>query len=278
MQLRLPAGLLRRAVWRAAARATKRARTRAAAAAGRVNTPPLRGVRAAASVGRLPARHPPNVEREERFERMTMTTHCPTTTDLPTAAAHPNERRRRGRAVATRQLSSPLAEKLRTCSRRLAVSTASLCHVAWAMVLARLSDRAEVAFGTRGPAAGDCIGAEPSPRFWSLRISVGAQGAEGAVRDTDHALSRLALEPCASRAPERSVDAEPADTSALLAYEACHPAAAEAHIGRAPNPESTADEIDASLVLHIRDDASGIELRASVDHLVAPDLVCALAE
>jgi amino acid adenylation domain-containing protein len=49
---------------------------------------------------------------------------------------------------AHRMLPQPLNDRLRIQARRLGVSLASLCHLAWAQVLARTSGREQVVFGT----------------------------------------------------------------------------------------------------------------------------------
>ncbi|WP_420124961.1 amino acid adenylation domain-containing protein, partial [Longimicrobium sp.] len=98
----------------------------------------------------------------------------------------------RGIAEARLPVADNVAARLRRRARTLGVSAASLCHLAWAQVLARLSGREDVVFGTLlfgrmqgGEGADRVMG--PLINTLPVRIGVGEEAAEAAVRRT-HAL------------------------------------------------------------------------------------------
>jgi amino acid adenylation domain-containing protein len=93
-------------------------------------------------------------------------------------------------------LPESMSDSLRQQARRLGVSVASLCHLAWAQVLARVVDSDRVVFGTvlfgriqssegAARAAGLFINTLP------LRIDIGATAVESAVRETHDRLADL---------------------------------------------------------------------------------------
>jgi amino acid adenylation domain-containing protein len=93
-------------------------------------------------------------------------------------------------------LDAPLARQLRQHARRLGVSTASLFHLAWALVLARTTGRDDVVFAS--VLFGRLQGTEGAHRMLGMflntlpiRLDIDRRGVEAAVRDTHKRLAQL---------------------------------------------------------------------------------------
>ncbi|MFJ2387383.1 amino acid adenylation domain-containing protein [Pseudomonas koreensis] len=93
-------------------------------------------------------------------------------------------------------LDASVAERLREQARRLGISAASLVHQAWGQVLAQVSGRDEVVFGT--VLLGRMQGGEGADRALGmfintlpLRVSVGATAVQQGVRATHERLAQL---------------------------------------------------------------------------------------
>ena len=101
-----------------------------------------------------------------------------------------------GIAQAHMRVEAGLARRIRERARRLGVSAASLCHVAWAQVAARTTGREDVVFGT--VLFGRMQGGDGSDRAMGMfintlpvRMRVGEQGAEESVREAHRQLAGL---------------------------------------------------------------------------------------
>ena len=123
-------------------------------------------------------------------------------------------------------LGKDLSGHMRERARKLGVSAASLCHLAWAQVLGRVSGREDVVFGTvlfgrmqGGEGADRVMG--PFINTLPVRIRVGEEGVETSVRRTHEALAELIRHEHASLALAQRCSAVPAPAplfSALLNY------------------------------------------------------------
>ncbi|NUY05941.1 amino acid adenylation domain-containing protein [Paraburkholderia sp. JPY169] len=118
--------------------------------------------------------------------------------DGPTLPFGLGEVRGEGSGVdeALRQLPQALNDRLRQQARRLGVSVASLCHLAWAQVVARSSGREQVVFGT--VLFGRMHGGTGADRAMGLfmntlpvRLDVDGTGVEESVRRTHARLAEL---------------------------------------------------------------------------------------
>ncbi|WP_064273689.1 non-ribosomal peptide synthetase [Streptomyces sp. RTd22] len=101
-----------------------------------------------------------------------------------------------GIAEAQATVETELADAIREQARRAGVSSASVCHLAWSMVLSRLTGRSDVVFGTvlfgrMQAGAGAERGIGLFINTLPVRVEVGAQGALDAVRDTHGLLAEV---------------------------------------------------------------------------------------
>jgi amino acid adenylation domain-containing protein len=132
-------------------------------------------------------------------------------------------------------LDTALAGRLREQARLLGISVASLVHQAWGQVLAQLSGREEVVFGT--VLLGRLQGGEGAERALGmfintlpLRVSVGATAVAEGVRLTHQRLARLLAHEQASLALAQRCSAVPASQAlftSLLNFRHSAPAKAE---------------------------------------------------
>jgi amino acid adenylation domain-containing protein len=123
-------------------------------------------------------------------------------------------------------LDDELSRRMRERARRLGVSAASVCHLAWAQVLARVSGRDDVVFGT--VLFGRMEAGQSAERVMGLfintlpvRINVSEEGAEASVKQVHAQLGNLLQHEHASLALAQRCSAVAAPTplfSALLNY------------------------------------------------------------
>ncbi|MCF7697207.1 amino acid adenylation domain-containing protein, partial [Mycetohabitans sp. B2] len=182
---------------------------------------------------------------------------------------------------AYRMLPQTLNDRLRALAKRLKVSLASLCHLAWAQVLARASGQPRVVFGTvlfgrmqGGSGADSAMGLFINTL--PLRVEL-PRSVQDSVRETHTRLAALLEHEHASLALAQRYSGVPAGTplfSALLNYR--H----HATPSDAPNLPSGIELLGAQertnypLSLSIEDDGQTLGLTAQVAQPLDPDRVC----
>ncbi|MGH8613504.1 MAG: amino acid adenylation domain-containing protein, partial [Gammaproteobacteria bacterium] len=188
---------------------------------------------------------------------------------------------------AQRDLDPNLARRLRACARTLGVSVASLCHLAFAGVLARVSGRMDVVLGTVlfGRLQGG-EGADRVPGMFintlPLRIKLGEEGVEEAVRRTHGLLGELLHHEHAALALVQRCSAVPAPAplfSALFNYRYSReddPAApAEATRGwEGIELLDSEERTNYPLSMDVDDLGKGFRLTAQVQSPIEPQRLC----
>ncbi|CAN5560654.1 hypothetical protein BH11MYX1_BH11MYX1_41590 [soil metagenome] len=206
--------------------------------------------------------------------------------DEPTTPFGLSEVHRNGRGVtvAHRSVTSDLNDRLRAQARRLGVSLASLCHVAWGQVVARTSGREHVVFGTvllgrmhadAERAMGLYINTLP------VRLDLDETGVEACVRKTHTLLGELLRHEHASLAQVQRCSGVPAPAplfSSLLNYRHSRPLS----VGEAlPGLERFGQDegrTNYPFDLSVDDLGVGLRLTAHVADPVSPDRICGYME
>ncbi|KWK19878.1 hypothetical protein WT79_30590, partial [Burkholderia stagnalis] len=184
---------------------------------------------------------------------------------------------------ARRAVPAALDARLRTLSKSIGVSLATLCHLAWALVLARTSGQRQVVFGTvlfGRMAAG--AGADRTMGLYintlPLRIDIDATDVRTAVRDTQTRLAGLLAHEHASLALAQRCSGIGANASlfgALLNYR--HNMRIDGH---APWPSGVEllgahEQTNYPVTLSVEDYGDALELAAQVVTPELPERICA---
>ncbi|EPK8410348.1 amino acid adenylation domain-containing protein [Serratia marcescens] len=232
--------------------------------------PPFRNAVAQARLGVSKAEH-------ERFFRTMLAD-----IDEPSLPFGLSDVHGEGRDISTAHLALPpaLNQQLRRQARRLGVSLASLCHLAWAQVLARATGRDEVVFGTvllGRMQAGD--GAERALGLFintlPLRLDVNEVGAESAVLQAHIRLSGLLAHEHAPLALAQRCSGVAAGTplfSALLNYR--HNSGEDTALPTGVSLLDSQERTNYPFVLSVEDGGDSLGLTAQVRQPIEAQRVC----
>ncbi|ANP91709.1 hypothetical protein BA011_37200 (plasmid) [Rhizobium leguminosarum] len=190
-----------------------------------------------------------------------------------------------GSREARRMLPQALNDRLRQQARRLGVSLASLCHLAWGQVMALSSGREQVVFGTvlfgrmhAGAGADRALGLFINTL--PVRLDLDGTGVEASVRTTHARLSELLAHEHASLALAQRCSgvAAPAPLfSALLNYR--HNTPAMAGVGTSDVLSGlewlgSEERTNYPLTLSVEDSGEALGLTAQVVEPISADRIC----
>ena len=189
-----------------------------------------------------------------------------------------------GVTEAQRVVSRSLAQRLAHQSKRLGVSHASFCHLAWAQVLARISGQSSVVFGTVvfGRMHGRADASRAMGLFINtlpLRLDLGHMDVEQSVHATQNELAELLAHEHASLPLAQRCSAIPVGTplfSALLNYRhSTHPQPDQLDgVGAAIQLLGMQERTNYPLGMAVDDFGEGLQLTAQVAVPWDPDRVC----
>ena len=178
-----------------------------------------------------------------------------------------------------------LCEQIRNRARAAGVSAASVCHLAWGQVLARLTGRQEVVFGTvlfGRLQGGEGVerGVGPFINTLPLRVSVGEGSVQQGLRSTHEQLGQLLRHEHASLAQAQRCSAVPAPLplfTTLLNYRYSSPATAGGQRAWEGITSLYGEErTNYPLTLSVDDLGEGFALTAQVNASIDPQRICEL--
>ncbi|WP_415639777.1 condensation domain-containing protein, partial [Pseudomonas floridensis] len=186
----------------------------------------------------------------------------------------------------TLTLSPQVCQQLRAQARTLGVSVASLFHLGWARVLAGLTGRQRVVFGT--VLMGRLLGAEATERALGifintlpLRLDLGEQDVRSAVRATHQRLSTLMRHEHAPLALAQRCSGVQSPTplfNALLNYRHSAPAQPSGETWQGIQVLHAQERSNYPLVVSVDDLGEAFSLTAQTSAEIEPQRICAYLE
>ncbi|WP_234365755.1 non-ribosomal peptide synthetase [Streptomyces sp. RTd22] len=208
--------------------------------------------------------------------------------DEPTAPYGIHDVRGDGTGIAEARVDvdAALARTVREQARRAGVSPASVCHLAWGLVLSRLTGRSDVVFGSvllgrmqAGAGADRAVGMFVNTL--PVRVDAGVGGVFDAVRGTQRLLAEVLRHEHAPLVLAQGCSQVPTGLplfTSLFNYRhnaPADPAAAEAALGGFEVLHSE-ERTNYPVVVSVDDGGTGLSVTAQVDDRLDPDRVCGL--